>query len=86
MGQRGIDQGAPDAVALNTGSPRSFPRVNSYVLVPTEGGFAVGQVEWISVERSPLIDSLSGPRSLVVPLQYPTPLSSAVKYLLLVSG
>lgn len=48
-----LDIEAPDAVALNTGSPRAFPRVNGYVLVPTEGGFAVGQVEWISVERSP---------------------------------
>lgn len=48
-----LDIEAPDAVALNTGSPRGFPRVNGYVLVPTEGGFAVGQVEWISVERSP---------------------------------
>lgn len=48
-----LDIEAPDAVALNTGAPRAFPRVNGYVLVPTEGGFAVGQIEWISVERSP---------------------------------
>src|SRR5690625_2777554 len=42
----------PDAVALNTGVPRSFPRVNSYVLVPSESGYLVGQVEWITIERS----------------------------------
>ena len=44
---------APDAVALNTGTPRPFPRVNGYVLVPSEQGHLVAQVEWISFERSP---------------------------------
>ena len=43
---------SPDSVALNTGTPRSFPRVNSYVLIPNEMGSLVAQVEWITVERS----------------------------------
>lgn len=47
-----LDIEAPDAVALNTGTPRPFPRVNGYVLIPSEGAFAVGQIEWITVERS----------------------------------
>ncbi|MCW4354166.1 ATP-binding protein [Hoyosella sp. YIM 151337] len=47
-----LDIEAPDTVALNAGSPRAFPRVNGYVLVPSDGAFAVGQVEWITVERS----------------------------------
>lgn len=47
-----LDIEAPDAVALNTGAPRPFPRVNGYVLIPSDGAFAVGQIEWITVERS----------------------------------
>lgn len=44
---------APESVALNTGGPRPFPRVNGYLLIPVDQGFLVGQVEWITVERSP---------------------------------
>lgn len=44
---------APDVVALNTSTPQPFPRVNGYVLIPSDGGHLVGQVEWITVERSP---------------------------------
>lgn len=48
-----LDVEAPEATALTTGSPRPFPRVNGYLVIPTEGGLAVGQVEWITVQRSP---------------------------------
>lgn len=48
-----IDIEAPDSMALNTGGPRPFPRVNEYLLIPVDQGFLVGQVEWITVERSP---------------------------------
>lgn len=48
-----IDIEAPESVALNTGGPRPFPRVNGYLLIPVDQGFLVGQVEWIIVERSP---------------------------------
>jgi uncharacterized protein len=47
-----LDVEAPDSVALNTGRPRPFPRVNSYVLMPVDDGYLVGQVEWLTVERS----------------------------------
>lgn len=47
-----IDIEAPDGVALNTGSPRPFPRINGYVLIPNEEGYMVAQVEWITIERS----------------------------------
>lgn len=47
-----LDIEAPDHVALNTGTPRSFPRINGYVLVPSDQGFLVAQVEWITIERS----------------------------------
>ena len=48
-----IDIDAPESVALNSGAPRSFPRVNGYLLVPVDDGFLVGQVEWMAIERSP---------------------------------
>lgn len=44
---------APDSVALNAGRPRAFPRVNSYLLIPADGGYIVGQVQWVTVENSP---------------------------------
>ena len=49
----GLDLEAPDGIAANAGVPRAFPRINSYVLIATEAGHIVAQVEWIAVERSP---------------------------------
>ncbi|MEJ2406340.1 MAG: DUF87 domain-containing protein [Candidatus Thiodiazotropha sp.] len=48
-----LDLEAPDGIAANAGIPRAFPRINSYVLIATESGHIVAQVEWIAVERSP---------------------------------
>lgn len=48
-----LDLEAPDGIAANAGIPREFPRINSYVLIPNEGGHIVCQVEWINIERSP---------------------------------
>lgn len=50
-----LDIDSPDSVALNAGTPRNFPRVNSYVLVSCDNGFLVGQIEWLAVERSPYL-------------------------------
>lgn len=47
-----LDIEAPDGVALNTGVPRPFPRVNGYVLALSDQGYLVAQVEWITIERS----------------------------------
>lgn len=47
-----LDIDSPSNVALNAGTPRPFPRVNSYVLIPSERGFLVGQIGWIIIERS----------------------------------
>ena len=47
-----LDIEAPDSVALNSGGVRPFPRVNGYVLVPIDDGFLVGQIEWLTIERS----------------------------------
>jgi hypothetical protein len=47
-----LDIEAPSDVALNTGVPRPFPRINNYVLLPCDSGFLVAQIEWITIERS----------------------------------
>lgn len=47
-----LDIEAPDGVALNTGTPHPFPRINGYVLIPGDDGHLVAQVEWITIERS----------------------------------
>ena len=43
---------APDSVALNAITPRAFPRINSYLLIPSDAGYLVGQVGWITIENS----------------------------------
>ena len=48
-----LDIESPDSIALNTGSPRNFPRINGYVMIPVDLGFVVGQVSWITIQRSP---------------------------------
>lgn len=48
-----LDIESPDSVALNTGMPRSFPRINGYLMIPVDLGFVVGQVSWITIQRSP---------------------------------
>lgn len=47
-----LDIEAPESVALNAGGVRPFPRVNGYVLVPVDDGYLVGQIEWLTIERS----------------------------------
>lgn len=48
-----LDIESPDSLALNTGTPRNFPRINGYVMIPVDLGFVVGQVVWITIQRSP---------------------------------
>ena len=47
-----VDVDAPESLALNSGTPRPFPRINNYLLVNVDDGFLVGQVEWMTIERS----------------------------------
>lgn len=47
-----LDIEAPESVALNAGGVRPFPRVNGYVLMPVDDGYLVGQIEWLTIERS----------------------------------
>jgi uncharacterized protein len=48
-----LDIESPESIALNTGTPRNFPRINGYVMIPVDLGFIVGQVSWITIQRSP---------------------------------
>ena len=48
-----IDPSAPQATALNTGTPAGFPRINGYLLVPNESGATVGVITSVRVERLP---------------------------------
>lgn len=47
-----LDTSAPQNIALNTGSPSLFPRINGFVLIPNEVGALVGLISWIGVENS----------------------------------
>lgn len=47
-----LDIEVPNDVTLNTGVPRSFPRINGYILFSCENGYLVGQINWITIERS----------------------------------
>jgi len=47
-----LDIEAPDSVAMNAGGVRPFPRVNGYVIMPVDDGYLVGQIEWMTIERS----------------------------------
>lgn len=47
-----LDIEAPESVAINSGGVRPFPRVNGYVLIPVDDGYLVGQIEWLTIERS----------------------------------
>ncbi len=47
-----LDIETPNDIALNTGVPHPFPRINSYVLLPSDNGFLVAQIEWITIEHS----------------------------------
>lgn len=45
---------APQATALNAGHLQRFPRINGWVLIPSEAGYLIGSVTWIGVERATL--------------------------------
>lgn len=61
---------APQTMALNTGVPIIFPRLNGYVLLPNESGSTVGFISWIGIERSGFPKSSRGEIGLV---DLPTP-------------
>ena len=47
-----LETDAPHNIAINTGIPNLFPRLNGFVLIPKEDGAIVGIISWIGVEHS----------------------------------
>jgi hypothetical protein len=47
-----LELDAPQSMALNTGLPVRFPKINGYVIIPNEAGALVGLVSSIAIERS----------------------------------
>lgn len=43
---------APQNVAINTGVPTHFPKINGYVLIPNETGAIVAVINWIGIQHS----------------------------------
>lgn len=47
-----LNSTSPQATALNAGAVQRFPRINGYVLIPSEVGYTVGAITWIGIERA----------------------------------
>ncbi len=47
-----LEVNAPKNTALNTGVPTLFPKINGFVLIPSESGALVGIISWIGIEHS----------------------------------
>ncbi len=66
-----LDIEAPDLIALNAGDVRPFPRINGYVLMPVDGGYLVGQIEWMTIEHSAFPKRKGMQDSGLIDLPYP---------------
>lgn len=66
-----LNQISPQATALNAGSVQRFPRINGYVLIPSEVGYTVGSITWIGIERAPMPANVRSGRHEFVDLPIP---------------
>ncbi|MBE8233382.1 MAG: ATP-binding protein, partial [Endozoicomonadaceae bacterium] len=46
-----LNSDAPHNLALNTGTPTVFPRINSHLLIPNEHGYLVGSVSSLDIVK-----------------------------------
>lgn len=60
-----LAQDSPQGTALNAGSVQRFPRINSWVLIPSEIGYLVGTVTWIGYEQARVVGRDPGSSDLV---------------------
>lgn len=51
----GLRDDAPQATALNTGTPEGFPRINAYLVIPGTSGSVVGMVSSVEITKEPAI-------------------------------
>lgn len=69
---------APSATTLAGGWPSSFPRINGYLLIPTEAGATIGMITEVTIERAALPRGL-GPAAMgLIDLPAPSRLLSLV--------
>ena len=47
-----LETNAPQSMAINTGVPQNFPKINGYILIPNEDGALIGMISWIGIEYS----------------------------------
>jgi DNA helicase HerA-like ATPase len=66
-----LDIEAPESMAINTGSPRPFPRIHGYVLIAVDDCFLVGQIGWLTVHPSPYPKRRGAQDHGLVDLPYP---------------
>lgn len=66
-----LDIDAPQATALNTGSPAPFPRINGYVIIPNQTGAIVGLITWLGIQHSPFPKRTGIQDFGVIDLPYP---------------
>lgn len=56
---------APSATSLDAGLVQRFPRINSWVLVPSETGYLVGVVTWLGIDTSAAVAPESHDQALL---------------------
>lgn len=66
-----VEQEAPQATALNAGHVQRFPRINAWVLIPSEVGYLVGTVTWIGIDRNGLSPQVGRRDQSLIDLPYP---------------
>jgi hypothetical protein len=62
---------APQATALNAAHLQRFPRINGWVLIPSEAGYMIGSVTWVGVERAALPAAVSRLAKDLLDLPFP---------------
>ncbi|WP_231558273.1 ATP-binding protein, partial [Modestobacter caceresii] len=59
------------ATALNAAHLQRFPRINGWLLIPSEAGFLIGTVTWVGIERSPYANFTAKSDKALVDLPFP---------------
>jgi len=47
-----LEINAPQNTAINTGTPQIFPKINGFLLIPSEAGSIIGMISWMGIEYS----------------------------------
>jgi len=66
-----LEMNSPQSIALNTGTPRPFPRINGYLIVPNEMGAVVCIITWMGTEQSTFPKAYGRKESELVYLPFP---------------